>query len=142
MKAVEAGAVAALIELLLETADRRICEVALTVLDQVCGCADGRAEVVRHGAGLAVVSKKILRVSAVASQRGVRIIGSIAKYGANSRVVQEMMEVGVVSKLCLVLQVEASQKTKDRIKEILRLHSRVWKHSSCIPPHVLSSYPS
>lgn len=143
VKAVEAGAVAALIELLLETADRRSCEVALTVLDQLCGCADGRAEVVRHGAGLAVVSKKILRVSAVASERGVRIIGSIARYGANSRVVQEMMEVGVVSKLCLVLQVDASQKTKDRIKEILRLHSRVWKHSSCIPPHLLSSsYPS
>lgn len=142
VKAVEAGAVAALVELLLETADRRSCEVALTVLDQLCGCAEGRAEVVGHGAGLAVVSKKILRVSAAASERGVRIIGSISKYGANARVVQEMVEVGVVSKLCLVLQVEAGEKTKERIKEILRLHSRVWKHSSCIPPHLLSSYPS
>ncbi|KAL0370229.1 UNVERIFIED_CONTAM: E3 ubiquitin-protein ligase PUB23 [Sesamum angustifolium] len=63
IKAVDAGAVAALIELLLETADRRACELVLTVLDQLCGCAEGRAELLRHGGGLAVVSKKILRVS-------------------------------------------------------------------------------
>ncbi|KAL2240035.1 E3 ubiquitin-protein ligase PUB23 [Sesamum indicum] len=142
IKAVDAGAVAALIELLLETADRRACELVLTVLDQLCGCAEGRAELLRHGCGLAVVSKKILRVSHAASERGVRILSSISKYSANSWVLQEMLQVGVASKLCLVLQVEASLKTKERAKEILRLHSRVWRDSPCIPPHLLTSYPS
>ncbi|KAI3450772.1 hypothetical protein Pfo_007437 [Paulownia fortunei] len=142
IKAVEAGAVPVLIELLLEKADRRACELVLTILDQLCGCAEGRAELLRHGAGLAIVSKKILRVSHGASERAVRILCSISKYSVNARVVQEMLQVGVVSKLCLVLQVESSQKTKERAKEILRLHSRVWKDSSCIPPHLLSSYPS
>lgn len=140
IKAVENSAVSALIELLLETEERRICELVLIVLDQLCGCAEGRAELLGHGAGLAIVSKKILRVSNVASERAVRIICSITKHSANSRVLNEMMQVGVVSKLCLVLQVESSHKTKERAKEILRLHSRVWKDSSCIPPHLLASY--
>ncbi|KAL7127064.1 hypothetical protein ABFS83_14G229400 [Erythranthe nasuta] len=148
IKAVKYGAVSALVELLLhQTGDecRRVCELTLAVLEQLCGCAEGRAELLSHGAGLAVVSKKILRVSHVASDRAVRVIGSVSKYSANNntRVLREMLKVGVVSKLCLVVQAESTQKkTKERAEEILRLHSRVWRCSSCIPPHLLSSYPS
>ncbi|KAL9143341.1 hypothetical protein ABFS82_14G229400 [Erythranthe guttata] len=132
IKAVKYGAVSALVELLLhQTGDecRRVCELTLVVLEQLCGCAEGRAELVSHGAGLAVVSKKILRVSHVASDRAVRVIGSVSKYSANNtRVLREMLKVGVVSKLCLVVQAESTQKkTKERAEEILRLHSRVWR---------------
>ncbi|KAG8387423.1 hypothetical protein BUALT_Bualt02G0019900 [Buddleja alternifolia] len=142
IKAVENGAVSVLIEMLLETSDRRVSELVLTALDQLCGCADGRAELLRHGAGLAVVSKKILRVSNVASERGVRILCSISKYSSNARVLNEMVQVGVVSKLCLVMQVDSSKKMKERAREILRMNSRVWKDCSCVPSHLLSSYPS
>ncbi|KAF8395451.1 hypothetical protein HHK36_019397 [Tetracentron sinense] len=142
IKAVEAGAVSILIEVLLDTTERRACEMMLVVLDLLCGCADGRAELLRHGAGLAVVSKKILRVSLLASERGVRILSSISKFSATSSVLQEMLHVGVVSKLCLVLQVECGMKTKEKTTEILRMHSRTWKNSSCIPSHLISSYPS
>ncbi|CAA2992879.1 E3 ubiquitin- ligase PUB23-like [Olea europaea subsp. europaea] len=141
VKAVESGLVSTLIELLLATSERRACELILTVLDQLCGCAEGRAELLKHGAGLAIVSKKILRASHVATDKAVRIISSISKFSANSRVLQEMLQVGVVTKLCLVLQVGSSQKTKERTKEILMQHSRVWKKSSCVPPHLISSYP-
>ncbi|KAL1544540.1 E3 ubiquitin-protein ligase PUB23-like [Salvia divinorum] len=142
VKAVEGGAAVVLIELLLKTSERRVCELALAALDQICRCAEGRAEVVRHAAGVAVVSKKILRVSNVASERAVKILGSISRHGASCRIVQEMLEVGVVAKLCLVLQVEASERNKERAREILRLHSRVWRNSSCIPSHLISSYPN
>ncbi|XP_043694456.1 E3 ubiquitin-protein ligase PUB23-like [Telopea speciosissima] len=143
IKAVEAGAVSVLIEMLIETTDqRRVCEMVLVVLDHLCRCAEGRAELFRHGAGIAVVSKKILRVSHVASERGVRILSSISKFSATSNVLQEMLQVGVVTKLYLVLQVDCSLKTKEKAKEMLRLHSRVWKNSSCIPVHLLSCYPS
>uniref|UniRef100_A0A5B7BYP4 U-box domain-containing protein n=1 Tax=Davidia involucrata TaxID=16924 RepID=A0A5B7BYP4_DAVIN len=143
IKAVQGGAVWVLIELLLETKERRACELVLVVLDQLCRCAEGRAELLRHGGGLAIVSKKILRVSHVASDRAVRVLSSISRFSAtSSRVLQEMLQVGVVSKLCLVIQVDSSVKTKERAKEILKLHSRVWKNSSCVPPHLLSSYPS
>ncbi|KAL0389939.1 UNVERIFIED_CONTAM: E3 ubiquitin-protein ligase PUB23 [Sesamum calycinum] len=48
VKAAESGAVAVLIELLLETAERRACELALTVLDQLCCCAEGREALLRR----------------------------------------------------------------------------------------------
>jgi len=141
IKAVEGGAVLVLIELLFDVSERRVCELMLIGLDQLCGCAEGRAELLNHGAGLAIVSKKILRVSHVASDRGVRIMSSICRYSANSRVLHEMLHVGAVSKLCLVLQVDSNFKTKERAKEILKLHSSVWKNSTCIPVPLLSSYP-
>ncbi|XP_059625485.1 E3 ubiquitin-protein ligase PUB23-like [Cornus florida] len=142
IKAVQAGAVSVLIELLLDTSEMRACELVLIVLNQLCSCAEGRAELLKHGAGLAVVSKKILRVSHTGTDRAVRILSSISRFSATDRVLEEMLQAGVVSKLCLVLQVDCSLKAKDRAKEILKLHSRVWKNSSCIPPHLLSSYPT
>ncbi|KAF4351156.1 hypothetical protein G4B88_005254 [Cannabis sativa] len=142
IKAVEGGAVSVLIEILLDAPEKRVCELTLVVLDQLCSCAEGRAELLRHGAGMAVVSKKILRVSHVASDRAVRILSSVCRFSATCRVLQEMLQVGIVAKLCLVLQVENNLKTKEKAKEILKLHSRVWKSSKCIPSHLVSSYPS
>ncbi|CAK8535464.1 unnamed protein product [Lathyrus sativus] len=141
IKAVEGGAVLVLVELLFDVSERKVCEMILIGLDQLCGCAEGRAEMLNHGAGIAIVSKKILRVSHVASDRGVRILSSICRYSANSRVLHEMLQVGGVSKLCLVLQVDSNFKTKEKAKEILKLHSVVWKNSTCIPVPLLSSYP-
>jgi hypothetical protein len=96
----------------------------------------------KHGAGLAVVSKKILRVSHVASDKAVRILYSICRFSATSRILQEILQVGVVAKLCLVLQVDSSFKSKERAREILKLHSRVWRNSACVPAYLMSSYPS
>lgn len=141
IKAVEAGAVWVLIQLLLEVTEKRTNELILTVLEQLCRCAEGRAELLSHAAGLAVVSKKIFRVSHVASERSVRIITSISKYSASPRVLQEMLQVGVVAKLCLVLQMDGNPKMVERTKQILNLHSRVWKDSPCIPIPLLSFYP-
>ncbi|KAJ1378393.1 Zinc finger, RING/FYVE/PHD-type [Sesbania bispinosa] len=141
VKAVEGGVVFVLVEVLLEASERRLCELMLMVLDKLCGCAEGRAELLKHGAGVAIVAKKILRISHGASDRGVRILASICRYSATPRVLQEMLIFGAVSKLCLVLEVEGSFKAKDRAREILKLHSAVWKNSPCIPQHLLSSYP-
>lgn len=144
VKSVEAGAVNCIIDLLLdlENNERRLCELALNVLDQLCRCAEGRAELVQHEAGIAVVAKKILRVSNAASDRAVKVLGSVARNAGSGKVVAEMAETGAVAKLCLVLQVECGIKTKERAKEILRLHSRAWKRSPCLPAHLMISYPS
>ncbi|KAL8094978.1 hypothetical protein AgCh_036471 [Apium graveolens] len=133
MKASEAGAVQVIVDFLLShPQDRRFSEMALTVLDLLCQCAEGRLELLKHGAGLAVVSKRIIRVSRMASERGVRIIHSIAKFSGSTCVLQEMLQLGVVSKLCMVLQVDCGSKTKEKASEILRMHSRAWKNSSCL----------
>ncbi|CAK7342043.1 unnamed protein product [Dovyalis caffra] len=142
IKAIEAKAVSVLIDLLLDSSERRTCEMVLMVLDLLCQCAEGRAELLGHAAGLAVVSKKILRVSQVASERAVRIILSISKYSTTTSFLQEMLQIGIVAKLCLVLQVDCGSKTKDKAREVLKMHARVWKSSPCIPANVLSSYPA
>ncbi|CAI0541604.1 unnamed protein product [Linum tenue] len=146
IKAVEGGAVAALIELLLESdhcssAARRATELAMRGVEVMCGCAEGRAEVVGHAAGLAVVSKKMLRVSHAATDGAVRIVAAVSRYSATKGVVAEMAEVGVVAKLCLLLQVDVSWKSKEKAREVLRAHSRAWRNSPCIPPHLISSFP-
>ncbi|KAJ9181291.1 hypothetical protein P3X46_009434 [Hevea brasiliensis] len=142
IRAVEANAVSVLIDLLLDSTEKRACEMALIVLDLLCQCAEGRAEFLRHGAGLAVVSKKILRVSQVASEKAVRILLSVSKFSTTSSVLQEMLQIGVVAKLCLVLQVDCGSKTKEKAKEVLKLHARAWKNSACIPANLLSFYPA
>ncbi|KAG7023799.1 E3 ubiquitin-protein ligase PUB22, partial [Cucurbita argyrosperma subsp. argyrosperma] len=89
-------------------------------MDQLCECAEGRAELLRHGGGMAVVARKILRVSNFSNEKAVRILYHVCKNNVgNFGVAEEMVEVGAVGKLCLMLQIGGSLKTNERIKEIL-----------------------
>nr|WDS62663.1 E3 ubiquitin-protein ligase [Piper nigrum] len=142
VRAAEAGSVPVLVELLLDSSEKRMCEMILMALDLLCRCADGRAELLRHAAGLAVVSKKMMRVSFVGTERVVRIVYSIAKSSTSASVLQEMLQVGVVGKLCMVLQTDCNQKMKNKIREILCLHSKLWSSSPCLPHYFQVSYPS
>lgn len=144
VKAVQAGAVPVLIDLLLDldSSEKRLSELILVTLDLLCGCADGRAELLNHAAGIAVVSKKILRVSSLGSEKAVGILCSVAKFSASQTVVQEMVRLGVVTKLCFLLQVVGpGAKAKEKAREILKLHGRTWRNSSCLPSTLRSSYP-
>ncbi|CDY23218.1 BnaA04g05410D [Brassica napus] len=144
-KAVEAGAVSMIIELLLDesfSSERRNVEMTMVVLDMLCQCAEGRADFLNHGAAIAVVSKKILRVSQITSERAVRVLLSVGRFCATPCLLQEMLQLGVVAKLCLVLQVSCGNKTKGKAKELLQLHARVWRESPCVPRNLYASYPA
>jgi U-box domain len=143
IKVVRAGAVPVLIEMLLDEPERRICELAMVVLDRLCGCAEGRAEVTGHAAGIAIMERKILSVSHLASERAVRILWLVARHVATPAILHEMMQVGAVGKLCLVLQSEdCGAKAKEKVMEVLRLHHNVWRNSPCLLPQFLNLYPS
>ncbi|CAN6825193.1 unnamed protein product [Brassica oleracea] len=144
-KAVEAGVISMIIELLMDesfSSDRRGPEMAMVVLDLLCQCAEGRAEFLNHGAAIAVVCKKILRVSQTASDRAVRVLFSVGRFCATPALLNEMLQLGVVAKLCLVLQVSCGSKTKDKAKELLKLHARAWKESPCLTRNMILAYPS
>ncbi|XP_060200931.1 E3 ubiquitin-protein ligase PUB23-like [Lycium barbarum] len=141
VKAAEAGAIRVLVDLLLDSSEKRACELMLILLDQICQSAEGRVELLKHAGGLAIVSKKILRVSKAGSERAIKILHSISKFSATPSVVQEMLSLGVVAKLCLVLQVDCGSKAKDRAREILKLHGKAWRSSPCVPMNLKSSYP-
>jgi hypothetical protein len=143
VKIVGAGAVPALVDLLLDDPERRVCELALAALDRLCTCAEGRAELVAHAAGLAVVGKKVLRVSEAATERAVRVLRSVARHAATPAVLQEMAQSGVVVKLCAALRSEqCGVRTKEKAHEVLKLHSRTWRSSPCLSPTFLGLYPS
>ncbi|VAH54630.1 unnamed protein product [Triticum turgidum subsp. durum] len=151
VKAAEAGAVAALVDLLLlVNGERRRawCELALCALNRLCGCAEGRAALVAHGAGVAAVGAWVAGASMAASAKAVRVLRSIARHAATVAVVQEMAATGAVGKLCLVAASAAEEgrqwcdeRTRERARETLRLHARAWRSSPCLHPTLQALYP-
>ncbi|XP_022961129.1 E3 ubiquitin-protein ligase PUB23-like [Cucurbita moschata] len=133
IKAVKHGVVFDLVELLLNSTVGRECELAIMAMDQLCECAEGRAELLRHGGGMAVVARKILRVSNFSNEKAVRILYHVCKNNVgNFGVAEEMVEVGAVGKLCLMLQIGGSLKTNERIKEILHFLRCIFKGTKCV----------
>ncbi|VAH39124.1 unnamed protein product [Triticum turgidum subsp. durum] len=151
VKAAEAGAVAALVDmLLLVNGERRRawCELALCALNRLCGCAEGRAALVAHGAGVAAVGAWVAGASMAASTKAVRVLRSIARHTATVAVVQEMAATGAVGKLCLVAASVpeeewqwCDERTRERARETLRLHARAWRSSPCLHPTLQALYP-
>ncbi|MQL96989.1 hypothetical protein Taro_029671 [Colocasia esculenta] len=139
VKAADAGGVRVLVELLLDEPRKSVCEMALVLLEQLCGCAEGRAELLGHHAGLALVSQKMLTVSPLATGRATRVLHSVCRLSATPSVLEEMVQMGVVSKLCLLLQVDGGSRTGEIAKDMLGLHWETWKNSPCFPRRLLST---
>lgn len=138
MKIVEAGGVFELIELEIDGIERNTSELLFVLLAHLCSCADGRAQLIKHAGGIAVVAKRMFRVSPGTDDRAVHILSLIGKFSATNEVVVEMMRVGAVSKLCMVLQVDYAPYLKKKSREILKLHSNVWNSSPCMPLYLLT----
>ncbi|CAI8592819.1 unnamed protein product [Vicia faba] len=141
MKIVEAEAVTELIDLALEKQEKNQTELIFTLLADLCSCADGREQFVRHAAGIAVVSKRTLRVSPTTDDRALQIFCLISKYCGTNEFVQEMLRVGAVSKLCMVMQADCASYLKQKARGVLRLHSNVWNNNSpCIQVYLLTRH--
>ncbi|PWZ44309.1 E3 ubiquitin-protein ligase PUB23 [Zea mays] len=146
--AVEAGAAREAIELELDApppppgggGGRRATELALALLAELCACADGRAAVAAHPAGVAVVARRLLRVSAAADACAVRVLAAVGGRAASPEVLREMARVGAVGKLCCVLQADCDAAVKDAARAVLRLHHGVWSGSPCVSAYLLSRY--
>ncbi|KAL6199567.1 hypothetical protein ACLB2K_029351 [Fragaria x ananassa] len=138
MKIVESGAIFQLIELELLKPEKHVTELIFNLLANLCCCADGRAQFLKHDGSIAMVSKRILRVSHATDDLGVQILSSISKFSATHGVVLEMLLVGAVSKLCMVMQADCPAYLKKKVRGILRLHSNVWNNSPCIAVYLLT----
>lgn len=137
---VESGAVFELVEMELEWgpgAEKKTTELMLGIIYQLCSCADGRAQLLSHAAGIAVVTRRMVTVSAA-----VLIIWQISKYSATVGVVQEMLRVGTVGNLCLVMVADSGCHLKEKARKILRMHFHAWKDSPCIDMAALTRYTS
>ncbi|KAM7522614.1 hypothetical protein LguiA_012516 [Lonicera macranthoides] len=137
MKIIEEGVVLELIELELTFPEKSVTELIFCLLTHLCSCTDGRAQLLKHAGGIAVVAKRTLRVSPATDEQTLQILGLIAKFSATNEVLAEMLSVGAVAKLCMVLQADSTTYLKKKAREILRLHSNVWNNSPCIDVYLL-----
>jgi hypothetical protein len=148
VKAVEAGAVPALVALLLNEGcgggaggGKQTCELAAVAVDHLCGCAEGRLALVAHPAGLAVLARAATRLSPTGVESAVRALHAVARHAATPAVLQEMLAVGVVARLLFLLQAGAAgERPRERAREMLKMHARVWRGSPCLAS-LLASYP-
>eukprot|EP00253_Pinus_taeda_P016599 PITA_16599 len=138
---IEVGAVFSLIELL-PNAEKPKCERILDLLDMLVDYAEGRAAMVDHATGIAVVSKKIIRVSEISTKKAVRILWSLCTYSSNAFILREMLQSGALSKLCTLQQLDCTNKTKQKAKEVLKLHANTFRASACLPHPMRSDYPN
>ncbi|GMN39568.1 hypothetical protein TIFTF001_008797 [Ficus carica] len=129
---VEYGAVFELVELEMRLTERKTTELVLGILFHLCSCADGRAQFLSHKASIAVVSRRILRVSPAVDDRAVMIFSMICRFSGTKQVLREMLEFGAVSRLNVLMQVECAAYLKERAREMLKAHSGEWKDSSCV----------
>ncbi|XVE59673.1 hypothetical protein DITRI_Ditri05aG0064800 [Diplodiscus trichospermus] len=139
-KIVEANAIFELIEYELEKPEKNITELIFNLLAHLCSCADGRAQFVRHAGSIAMVAKRILRVSPATDDQAVLILSLISKYSATKEVLLEMLRVGAVTKLCMVIQADCAAYLKVKARGVLRLHSNLWNNSPCIAVYLLTRY--
>ncbi|PON97435.1 Coatomer beta subunit [Trema orientale] len=136
---VESGAVFELVELGFGSTEVKTTELVLGVLFHLCCCADGRAEFLRHEGSIFAVSNRIYRVSPAADELAVRILSLICRFSGTKQVLQEMVEVGAVSRLCVLLQVECDASLKEKARELIKTHSKEWKEHPCFGD---SCYPN
>jgi hypothetical protein len=113
------------LELAAFPSSRRVTELALALLAELCACADGRAAVAAHPAGVAAVARRLLRVSPAADACAVRVLAAVAGRAAAPEVLREMARVGAVGKLCCVLQADCDAALKEAATAVLRMHSAV-----------------
>ncbi|KAL4342154.1 hypothetical protein GQ457_08G010360 [Hibiscus cannabinus] len=132
LKAIEAGAVCVLIELLPDS-NRSKCEKMLLLMKLLCECPEGRMALVDHGLGIAVVSKTLLQVSNAATKLGVKTLCLVSSFHPTERVLEEMLMYGAVKKLVTLLNLEGGSSTKKRVLDMLKLHGNAWRRHQCFP---------
>lgn len=117
VRIIESGAIFELIELELTNPDqKRVSELGFCLLANLCVVADGRAKFLEHAAGIALVTKRTLRISATIDDSAIQIFGLICKFSATKEVLLEMLRVGAVSKICMVMQADCEIHLKKKSK--------------------------
>ncbi|XP_047313272.1 E3 ubiquitin-protein ligase PUB24-like [Impatiens glandulifera] len=129
---IEANVVFHLIEIGLETWEKKTTELVLGIIVHMCSSADGRAQFLSHAGGVAMVAERLLKVSPAVDHKGLKILALICKYAGTGQVLNEMINVNAVTKLCMILQADSTDFSKEKANEILRAHSNVWMNSPCI----------
>uniref|UniRef100_A0A1J3J4G8 U-box domain-containing protein n=1 Tax=Noccaea caerulescens TaxID=107243 RepID=A0A1J3J4G8_NOCCA len=117
------GLVGLMTEMIVNNAEKSVCERCLVVLNVTCDSEQGREDVLTNALIVPLLVKKILRVSDLATQCSVSILWKLwkKKDGEDEdRLLVEALQVGAFEKLLVLLQVGCEEKTKEKASELLR----------------------
>ncbi|OIW21493.1 hypothetical protein TanjilG_05142 [Lupinus angustifolius] len=120
---VELGLVSSLLDILIES-EKSLCEKALAIFDTLCSIEQGREKGYSNYLTVPLLVKKILRVSALATNHSISSIWKMCKLGEKDdekRVLVEALEAGAFQKILLVLQVGCGDEIKEKATELLKL---------------------
>ncbi|KAJ0779218.1 putative U box domain, armadillo-like helical, Zinc finger, RING/FYVE/PHD-type [Helianthus annuus] len=131
-KAIEAGAMCTLIELLPD-ANKSKCEKILQIIKLLCECVDGRVAFTEHRLATGAVSTKMFDVSDMASKICVKIFSLICSFHPTEKVLEEMMVYGVVKKLVVLLHTSGQSSTKNKVVDMFKKHGNLWSRYPCFP---------
>ncbi|KAK9068804.1 hypothetical protein SSX86_012920 [Deinandra increscens subsp. villosa] len=131
-RAIEAGAMCTLIELLPDS-NRSKCEKILLIIKLLCECADGRVAFTEHRLGIGAVSKKLFNVSEMASKICVKIFSLICSFHPTDKVLEEMMIYGAVKKIVVLLHMSGPSSMKNKVLEMFKKHGNSWSRYPCFP---------
>ncbi|PWA43295.1 Armadillo-like helical [Artemisia annua] len=139
-KAIEAGAMFTLIELLPDS-NRSKCEKILHIIKLLCECTYGKVAFMEHHLGVGVVSSKMFNVSDIATKICIKIFLLICSSCPTMKVLVDMMIYGAVKKLTVLMHMSRPSSTKDKMVVMFRNHSDFWSRYPCFPSE-LKEYQS
>ncbi|XP_054787930.1 U-box domain-containing protein 21-like [Prosopis cineraria] len=135
---IELGLISSLLEILID-ADKSLSEKALGVFDSLCDCQRGREKAFSNALTVPVLVKKILRISALATNYSVSALWKLCRYGSKDDdedevegALIEALQVGAFQKLLVVLQVGCGDETKEKATELLKLFNPYRAGLECI----------
>lgn len=131
---VEMGMISLLLEILVDS-ERSLCQKALGVLDSICSIYEGREKARNNALTVPVVVKKILRVSAAATEFSVSILWKLYENGNGSDLI-EALQVGGFQKVLVALQMGCGENTKVKATELLKLMNQNRKKVDCFESSV------
>ncbi|KAL2612046.1 hypothetical protein R1flu_023738 [Riccia fluitans] len=134
IRAVEAGAVPALVEFLPEAETRGMLERALKILELLSSCAEGREAISDHALAIPMLVKLILRASETSTEHAVVILWMVCEYSVNAGTVRDAaVQAGAFTRLLLLLQTECSKRTKQKAVDLLKHLRDIWSQYPCSP---------
>ncbi|KAK1406791.1 hypothetical protein QVD17_38399 [Tagetes erecta] len=132
-KAIEAGAMCTLIELLPDS-NRSKCEKILLIIKLLCECTNGKMAFIEHGLGIGAVSSKLFNVSEIASKICIQIFLLICCFhDPSNKVLEDMLIYGVVKKLVILMHMSGPSSTKNKMVDMFKTHCKSWSRYPCFP---------
>ncbi|KAK4416926.1 U-box domain-containing protein 21 [Sesamum alatum] len=130
LRFVRIGLIPLLLEILVD-GDKSVCEKALGIMDSICSLEEGRENAYENALTVPLLVKKILRVSDTATEFSISSLWKLC-LGENERALVEAVQLGAFQKLLVVLQIGSSERTKEKVTELLKMMNLCRDKVDCV----------